>query len=338
MYSNRPLFPTTADSRLYVWTEQARRVLEALGRGQHALIIGEPGSGKSSLLHMVERELRDERKFPVSFVSLQHTDDVGEAAALVSRAAYEQGLLEQSSTGSDTMDRDTDPFAPTQVIRDLGRVRAPARMLVDDVTAAAGHGLFGRLRDELWQLPLVWGVAVNRDEASGLLTPPADAFFEQRVSLDELPREDRVRLLDLRNGHGVDSLSARQIERLAKEGPSNPRQLIGLARELAEHSDKQSPSRLLPGMDLRRQRAETVAGRPGAMLVSELEGAGPVSASDERLLERLGWTRNRASEVLSRLEQHGVVTSYAERRDGRSGRPRKLYELKPPEAFLPPHA
>jgi energy-coupling factor transporter ATP-binding protein EcfA2 len=335
MYSNRPLLATTPDSRLFVWSEQASHARQALERGQHTLIVGEPGSGKTSLLHMVEREVREDAKFPACFVSLQHTDDVGEAVALVHRAAHEQGLLAGPADQLSPAALKEDPFAPTQLVRDLGRVRASARMLVDDVSADAGQALFGRLRDELWQLSLVWGVAVGRDDASPLLTPPADAFFERKVSLDELSPEDRLQLLEQRNSYGPDTLSASQLERLAKDGPSNPRRLIGLAREVAEHSGAESPARLFQGVDLRRQRAETVAGRPGRMLVTELESLAPVSASDERLLSRLGWTRNRASEILSRLEDGGVVSSRMERRDGRAGRPRKLYELKSPETFLP---
>jgi predicted ArsR family transcriptional regulator len=67
-------------------------------------------------------------------------------------------------------------------------------------------------------------------------------------------------------------------------------------------------------------------GRAAAMLVAEVESLGPVSASDERLLSRLGWTRERAAQVFKQLEEAGLVV-FSELRDG-PGRPRKVYRLK----------
>ena len=337
MYGNRPLYATDADARLFVWTAAGLRLQEAVERGQHTLLIGEPGSGKTSLLHRVERDLRKRRpEAPVCYVSLAHTDDVGEAIGSIVRSAYERTLVDElpEQLIAAAVDRG-DPFAPTQLIRWLGRVRGPARMLVDDVRGKVGQGLFGRLRDELWQLNLTWAVAVTPDEAAGLLTPPADAFFERRVALADLEPDERETLLEKRNEYGPDTLSATQILRLARDGPGNPRQLIGLARDVAESAAEYDPGELFAGVERRRELARTIGGRPAAMLVAELEGLGPISASDPRLLDRLGWTRPRASEVLGQLEEHGIVSSYPEPRDGRAGRPRKLYELKPPEAFLP---
>lgn len=40
------------------------------------------------------------------------------------------------------------------------------------------------MRDELWQMEHQWVVAIEDDERSILLAPPADAFFDQVVSLE----------------------------------------------------------------------------------------------------------------------------------------------------------
>lgn len=59
------------------------------------------------------------------------------------------------------------------------------------------------------------------------------------------------------------------------------------------------------------------------MLMAELESLGAASASDERLLRRLGWTRPRAVQVLRELEDAGLVTaSYAR---GPGGGRQKVY-------------
>jgi predicted ArsR family transcriptional regulator len=93
------------------------------------------------------------------------------------------------------------------------------------------------------------------------------------------------------------------------------------------------PQTVVIGTERRRRRAEEAGGRPAAMLVSEMEHLGPVSAGDEQLLDALGWTRPRAVDLLNQLEAAGVVRSHVERRDG-PGRPRKLYELRPATEFV----
>jgi predicted transcriptional regulator len=59
------------------------------------------------------------------------------------------------------------------------------------------------------------------------------------------------------------------------------------------------------------------------MLLAELEARGAASASDEELLRSLGWTRPRAVQVFSELEEAGLVASETEK--GPTGRPRKVY-------------
>ena len=70
------------------------------------------------------------------------------------------------------------------------------------------------------------------------------------------------------------------------------------------------------------------------MLAQELEALGWASASDERLLVRMGWTRSRVVQVIAELEGEGLV-EMREESTGR-GRPRKLYRLKPPADFGSP--
>ncbi len=312
MLSNRPLFPTLADLDYFVWTDAARAVARALELGRNTLILGPRGSGKTSLLHVAEHQLREAGR-PVAFVSLRGVDD---AAAAVHRAAVEQGWLGAATPVEDG------PFAPTALLRRLSAAPAGAVVLVDDVGAEAGTELFGRLRDELWQLGLTWGAATSPAEAGALLSPPADAFFERRVTLDELDEDARVQLLRAR---GVEDERARS---LAHDGPGNPRELIAFARDAEENG--LTPHALAAAGERLRTEAEAVAGRAGEQLVAELDGLGPVSAGDAALLDRLGWDRPRAARTLSRLEDAGLVRSHLEPRNGRNGRPRKLYELTPP--------
>jgi hypothetical protein len=320
MLSNRPLFPVAADTPLFVWTEAALGVLKGLELRRNTLVVGSRGSGKTSLLHMAERRLRDSGR-PVAFVSLRGVEDAPAAVTAVHRAAVEQGWLPAAeSVGHD------DPFAATALLRRLAAAHEGAVVLLDDVGAEAGAALFGRLRDELWQLRLTWGVAASPTEAGALLSPPADAFFERRVTLEELDSAARFELLHLRG------VPIERAQSLAQDGPGNPRELVAFARAAEENG--LSPQALAAATERLRSEAEAVAGRAGQMLVTELEGLGPVSAGDPALLDRLGWDRPRAARALSRLEDAGLVRSHLEPRNGRNGRPRKLYELTPPAKFL----
>jgi hypothetical protein len=328
VFSNRPLFATRADARFYWRTPESVRFEEALRREQHALLIGERGMGKTTTLHMVELDSRDAGR-PVCFVSLAQAERVDQAMLLIDRAVREAGWLQ--GPPPDAPPGTPAPFVANEIVRRLHDAPPRGLLLVDDVTAEIGHALFGRMRDELWQLPLIWGVATAADEAFALLSPPADAFFEERVRLVALDPEARRDLLATRSTHGADRLAAVQIDQLAASGPGNIRRLIGRARDVAEGRGR--PKDLFAAGERRRAEAERVGGRPAVMLVGEMEDLGPVSAGDDVLLDRLGWTRPRAAELLLKLEQAGVVSSDLERRRG-PGRPRKLFELRPISDFL----
>jgi hypothetical protein len=88
------------------------------------------------------------------------------------------------------------------------------------------------------------------------------------------------------DSYGPDTLSATQVERLAASGPGNARQLISVAREVAEHPDTRSPQQLFDGIERRRARAEMVGGRPAAMLVTELDGGSSGSPKPALFAER----------------------------------------------------
>ncbi|HSR22512.1 MAG TPA: hypothetical protein VLW53_03100, partial [Candidatus Eisenbacteria bacterium] len=105
----------------------------------------------------------------------------------------------------------------------------------------------------------------------------------------------------------------------------NPRRALDLARRLL--TDPQAAEALRHDVLHRRETVERL-GAAAAMLLTELETSGPASASDPGLLARLGWTRARATQVLSRLEEAGLVEASAVP-DG-PGRPRKVYRATGP--------
>lgn len=334
MLANRPLFPTLADARYYVWTAAAREFRDAVLLGRNTLVLGQRGAGKTSMLHMLAQSLREQDARPVAFVSFAGIVDPAAAVRALHDAARDAEWV--PPLGDNTLralDDRGDAFAPTAILRRLRFCPPRSVLLVDDVGAEIGGALFGRLRDELWQLPPSWAVATIPDEAGPLLTPPAEAFFERRVVVGELDPEERYEILRRRTKRGADRLPADAARTIARAGTGNPRELISLARDVRDRGI--TAEDVAVAKDRRRITAEGAAGPVAAGVIAEMEGLGPVSAADPRLLDRLGWDRPRLARTLSRLEDAGVVQSYLEPREGRIGRPRKLYDLKPLTDFLP---
>jgi tetratricopeptide (TPR) repeat protein len=330
MLGNRPLFATSADRPLFANTASSRQ-LEAAVRSNttNTLVSGAPGSGKTTVLHMAELVLRDDGRTTV-FASLAAVDDIGLAVAALASAAQDAGLLaDDDASAIRSLLRLDDPFAVTQALRRLApRDGGGWVFLVDDLPPTVGQALFGRLRDELWQLPHRWVVAVGDDSLAGVNTPPADAFWERRVQLQPLSSAEQRDLLARRiPGHRFLQAEWAALVRL---GPT-PRDLISAARTAIERGVE--PQALADSADLRRMVAEEVAGSDALELVHALEELGPVSASDERLIELVGWHRPRIARTLTSLRRACLVETLREMETGRAGRPRVLYVLTAPESY-----
>jgi hypothetical protein len=207
-------------------------------------------------------------------------------------------------------------------------------IVLEDVPAVAGAEVFGALRDELWRVDALWLVTTSTAQVAGLLRAPADVFFETRVQLDPLSDEDARELLRRRLDE-PDSASSTQVVSIAAESAGGlPRRLLEVARELVAEPTV-GGARLNTGRGLKaRSAALAKMSRPARMLAQELEALGWVSASDERLLNRMGWTRPRVVQVIAELESGGLV-EMREENTGR-GRPRKLYRLVPAADFRDP--
>jgi len=64
------------------------------------------------------------------------------------------------------------------------------------------------------------------------------------------------------------------------------------------------------------------------MLLAEIWNRGAVSASDAELQRSSGVSRSRLTELLRSLAEADVLESYPDPGEGRTGRPRTLYQVK----------
>jgi predicted transcriptional regulator len=175
---------------------------------------------------------------------------------------------------------------------------------------------------------------MSTTQVSGLLRPPADVFFETTVQLGPLTEEEARELLRRRLDEPDSRASKELISIAADIAVATPRRLLEVARELGAEPAV-GGSRLNTGRGLKaREAAVARLTRPARMLAHELEAIGWASASDERLLSRMGWTRPRVIQVIAELQSGGLV-QMREENTGR-GRPRKLYRLTPASDFIDP--
>ena len=313
--SGRPLTGSPVDLRRYVDRKQELdRTWQSLARRANVLVVGQRGSGKTSFLRKLEADIAASD----ALGDARYVD--GSAAAsldeLLSTIAWRLGL-EPPGGPSGPGGVGAGGFAERlQALRPEVETLLPAAILLDEPPAEIAHTLFGRLRDEVWQLPYTWVVAIDGVDRARVLQPPADAFFGSVVELGALSAPDAVALLRNRVG---DELGLDELEQLAELGGGNPRRLIALAR--AALIDGVPVSRLATGA---RRREHSLDGLSDSArrVAAYLEDAGARSASDPDLLTYFGWTRNRAVQVLNELADAGVVTSSVEK-----GGRRKLYEL-----------
>ena len=316
MLQSRPLYDTAADERFFVEPSGWQRLVSAVDHRFNVALLGASGAGKTTALRQLQRRLRRAGE-AVVYVDGTQAADVDQLTRLV-----EYELAGRTGGAREDLASEASADGPpgSRSLRLVERLRAlrelPATVILLDCThaAPAAHVLFGQLRDELWQIEHRWVVAVEDAERSLLLAPPADAFFDQVVSVsmdsDGLERMLRARKPDLTDER------LRQIA----ETTTSPRAALQAARDGLTSTNGHDPL----AARLWRQEQASALGRPHAMAMAELEALGGASASDEEFLRRLGWTRPRAAQVLGALAERGLLAASDEQSPG-GRRPRRVY-------------
>lgn len=297
-------------------------------RRLNVLLLGESGAGKTTLLRQLAYELEQKDGRPI-FVDAAVVET---PAAFLQLVRYSLGIaptpIETLGAGltaglrpAPPRDTSAELVRLVQSLRpDGANVTGEEAILVDSLDPDQAHTVFGRLRDEVWQLPYAWVVAGDERARGRYLSPPADAFFDVVLSIPPWDPEDLEEIL--RRRLSPRDITARQRKSLTELAGGNPRRLLSLAREsVIEGRDPASMSRLRA----ERERKAADLGRDHSMALAELEESGPVSASDEEFLRRMGWPRERAARVLKDLERAGIARGVS--RPGETGRPRRFYEI-----------
>ena len=310
--------------------------MRAVADSEPLLLLGERGSGRTTLLNRVawllerESEPRDTVLVPgelaqdpaqllgVLVARMQRLADPGR-----SRAGWIEDLRALSMPDGPFGDV-AQPAILMELIDLLGErlaeLQRPVCLIVDGIAPAVSHRVFGSLRNELWTLQgASWVVAGDSAAERLYLEPPADAFFQHILRLGPLTDADATKLL---RAH-VPDLRAPQIQQAVSAGYGNPRRLLRAAGDIQAGIPPASP----PADEL-ADEAAAGAGALARSVVGALGASGPAAAAEAAVLREIGASRQRASQLLHKLESAGLLETIEQTQPGRRGRPPRRFAVK----------
>lgn len=308
LISGRPLLDSAADAALLVGrASEIDRLEQATSAGLNVVVVGERGVGATSVVHALGRRFPTSKGPGTVFVRGGGARSVLDVLGRVVTAL--------GYAGPDTMPSVEVLLRQLQVAVD-SYLPEPVVLVVDDLPVAVGIQLLAQHRDALWVLGAAWVVTVSVEDSVALLAAPGGSFFEVRLDLAPLSRTDVAALLAARGGE-VAALDAQQVWEAA--GGGHPRRVLDVVRAVISGGVEVTGA----------HTAHTVAvgelTRPAQSLFAELGVLGAASASDPDLQQRTGWSRVRLQQVLTQLENTGLVRSSLTRPAGGQGRARKVF-------------
>ena len=335
--SQRPLTGSDADRKLFVdRTAELGHLQRAAQLDFNVLLLGERGIGLTSLVMQHRRRLEDGDR-PSFYVNGGRVDDLSKLATAIRSAVrgprvVTDALAQRLRDEVGAISVGQDNLYPLRALRDLGTearesgAPMPTVILDEMHEPRLVHEMFGRYRDDVWQMPLRWIVCGLATRQSQYFEPPADAFFESVITVAPLSDTASMSLLQARlaeAGEAETETAVRVIsdgDAIIERGSGNPRRLLAAARDTV----LRSPEEAAAANSL--VTSASVMGTTELRVMRYLLQHGPTSASDMRLLDSLRVTRPRATQVLRRLEEADLV--YAFREKVGIGRPRKLYGIR----------
>jgi DNA-binding MarR family transcriptional regulator len=311
---SRPL--TSRDVARYVARPADDAVRRAVEAQDNVLLSAIRGAGATSLLYRLEGELPD--------AAYLNAEPAAEPVDVLTSVAARLGLSRSPIPDMRVLTAWPDPLAPPPGLKELQSAlrrenRHPAILIDGPLNAKVAFELFGRWRDEVFAIGATWVVVAHHERLAEYLTPPADVFFDVVVPLEPLSPAQALEILSRRDTSEMLAPEAR--EAIVETFDGTPRHLLRLARQHATAGERDSA-------DSARAHAAATANlsRGAHMLLAEMQGRGPVAATDETLHNRLGVTPRQIRRNLQELSEKGLVEVVPGGR-GTPGRPPTTFQL-----------
>ena len=326
LLGQRPLGTSNADHRLFVdRASELARVRRALELRLNVYVHGPPGIGRTTFLRQLQRDSAEARYTSLGrFDSMHARLDAVQAGVTGASVAQHQGegfgaTFERTvaAMGGKVIRSIEDPLRDLRAAASGATQESPHILLVDDLPHDDCQQLFGRLRDDMWEIPILWIVAGT----TPYLDPPADSFFEEQLELSLFDRDAFRQLAVQRAASGTADERQRLLRAAravsASVAPCTPRHAISVLREVYLTEEITEASKRIAELQASRSGLSPTA----VKVLDALTAHGPTHAGDESLLASLGVTRSRVVQVLGELESKGLVSAQ------RAGR-RKLYSAR----------
>jgi len=303
--------------------------------GENALVIGERGSGKTTLMNQALLKMSKQGLLAVSLKALEigeHFSQQAFVAKLVNEFAlpYEKLPRERakrfartvatglSGIGPISVDGllDVRTASPLEPLRDvLTQLRTKFRAIavfVDDCDKIEASEIWASLRgirDRVWELNISLVLSVLPEQAGIITSPPLDQFFPFLVSLHKFGRDDLRDLIERRLHNKNLIVTDSALDELLLRSSGNPRVALTIVRRMLESYAGDTSKVVLDEEDVGRASLifTNVKSALEQALLSYLATHPETSASDPSLIKEMGVTRSRLVQVLSRLKSQGLV-------------------------------
>jgi hypothetical protein len=313
----RPLVP--ADRDLYVERDVDRRIEHWLELRENVLLRVARGAGATSLMNRLVDTHPD-----AVLINAGRASTADELLYAIAAQMFPRISAGDFAQGLQSMVERVDPLADPRALRELRRRleqegRDVTILLDGPVDPSIAHDLFGRYRDATFSVPATWLVVAHDRRTGEYLTPPADVFFAELDEIEDLDEPTASMILDRRKAFDV--VQHDEVSKLLEASDKTPRGLLTVARRLVREREQGSYTDLDRAADTQRNLS-----RAAAMLLAELQGRGPSSATDPILQERLAVPARDLRRQFAELEHAGLVERVPSGRPG-PGRPAVTWKL-----------
>jgi len=306
----QPILFDAIDSDAYVpRIGVERQLLKAVESGERGiLLIGPAGSGRTTTLNWLRRQLEDRRTVArVDAGVLQSPAALLDAVrvALAETSGEEEAPLDAPAA---RVDAQTEPVRLQGLVRSFGAV-PPAVVAIDNLTHPGTiRAVFGGLRELLWETRHTYVVSVRPLDLAVFLTPPADSFFRRRVELAPLTELELRALV----GHGEQPEAA--WRRIRGQVRHQPRDVIAALRAEEPATDP-SPA------------ADSLSPTLKELWTQLISIDRPVTLHDDDFMAQVRRPPNTVRRQLNALVDAGLVVRLPDR-TGQPGRPAVAYQAR----------
>lgn len=325
-----PILATESDTKYFVdRSKEVRILLDSLVYRRNVLLVGERGSGKSSLLNYIEFRQRDQPgmiiipvsfgwniKTPEEFVNLllsrtlHQTQTHSTLKEKISEFAEKQLAAGQfykqlkSAQSAQIEDQDLSYSQLGFFEKLVSLIRAQGfniAYFVDDADkyAEAFYNATSSLRDFLWRTAATYFVSADISSLHIYKRPPLDAFFDHTVHLHELSLGETEMLI---NARAQGKASHEVCKMVYEHANGNPRETLKLLQTIFEDAMRHATES--SGSEIETANLGTIDLQASAKAVtSSLEST---LAKRRAELQELGYCERK---ILEYLENHGPSSS-----------------------------